>query len=139
MRLFVYGTLLGELADGAAGQLVKGLDRGFPAIALGHLYAVEDPNGWFPAFVPDRDGDDVHGVLHTVSAAEMAAIDIFERTGEDYDRRSIMLVGPNGAQLTAGAYCWIGSTAGLERIGHGRFHRWLEETGRPAYREPAPE
>ena len=89
--------------------------------------------------MPDRDGGDVHGVLHTVSPAEMAAIDIFERAGLDFERRSVPLMGPNGAQLTAGAYCWIGATAGLERIEHGHFHRWLEETGRPAYREPAPE
>jgi gamma-glutamylcyclotransferase (GGCT)/AIG2-like uncharacterized protein YtfP len=135
MRLFVYGVLLGEAAQGAAGQLVRGLDRPIPCIATGHLYAVQDPGGWFPAFVPDPDGGDVHGAMHSVTMAELAAIDLFERVGEDYERRSVQLACGDGVYMAAGAYVWRRETDGLERIEHGRFLQWLEETGRPAYRE----
>ncbi|QWC56899.1 gamma-glutamylcyclotransferase [Erythrobacter sp. 3-20A1M] len=133
MRLFLYGVLLGDIAQGAARRLADKIDDGFPAVATGRLYVVEDAEGPFPAFVPDPAAGPVRGMVHEVEPQVMATIDIFERAGEDYDRRSIPLYAPDGTAIPAGAYCWRGPVEGLERIEHGDFARWLDESGRRPY------
>ena len=135
MRLFVYGTLMLHVAAGRSAKLVAALQKGLPATTRGELYAVEDEAGWYAALMPDPVGAKVAGIVHEIGEAEMAAIDLFERTGEDYDRRSVNVMLPNGFAVAAGAYCWRKPIEGLTRIEHGDFARWLDETGNEPYRE----
>lgn len=132
-RLFLYGLLQPDLAHGEAASLIAGLGDGIAAVATGHLFAVQDPQGWYPAFVPDAEGSFVCGQLFDADNLDMAGLDAFEDEGEAYDRRSVAVKPKDGRWTTAQTYCWRGDTRGLDPISHGSFARWLEQTGRQVF------
>lgn len=127
-RLFFYGILQGNVAQGPVRELLAGIGPGVPATARGALYAVRDAKGAYPAMVAG-DGE-VRGVVHEAGSVHLAALDAFE--GAEYVRTDIDVTA-EGRQLGAQAYLWAGSTEGLEPIPHGAFARWLRETGLAAY------
>ena len=133
-KLFFYGVLQPNLAEGAVAELVAGLGPGTPAVATGHLYAILERGGWHPAMVPDAAGGLIHGQMFDGTGVDIAALDEFELEGVDYDRRAIAVRPDGGHWLSAQAYCWRRPVDRLERIAHGDFARWLMETGNPVLR-----
>jgi gamma-glutamylcyclotransferase (GGCT)/AIG2-like uncharacterized protein YtfP len=124
MRLFFYGILQGDVAQGPVRELLAGIGPGIQATARGKLYAVRNEAGAYPAMVAG-DGE-VRGMLHEAGSVDLARLDAFE--GAEY-RRTEIEVGGESAQ----AYLWAGSTDGLELIAHGDFARWLRETNLSPY------
>lgn len=130
MRLFFYGVLLEEVAQGSVRELLKGIGPGKHATARGKLYAVNELGGSFPAMVA---GDGVvEGMLHEAADVDLAALDAFE--GREF-RRTTIAVEVGGESCEAQAYLWRGGVEALEPIGHGDFALWLAETGRVAIRD----
>ena len=125
MRLFFYGILQGDVAQGPVRDLLAGIGPGRPATARGDLYAVRSEAGAYPAMVAGEG--EVRGMLHEAGSVDLAALDVFE--GAEYRRADIEV---NGGE-TAQAYLWTGPVDGLEPIGHGEFARWLRENGVSAY------
>lgn len=70
MNFFFYGTLSPESDNDVAGRLHTLLKPGVAATARGHLYAIEDKQGWYPCLIPDPSGDLVHGFLHEMPGAQ---------------------------------------------------------------------
>jgi gamma-glutamylcyclotransferase (GGCT)/AIG2-like uncharacterized protein YtfP len=143
MRFFFYGTLL----EGSGNAVARALQGRLRPVAIasvkGELFVIPDPQGWYPALVPDGQGT-VHGtVSETLAAftgADLARMDAWE----DYDparpdlslyvRRAVMLDGGGEAQ----AYVWNRPLPdGAIRIAHGDFRRWLAETGFSEFADPA--
>lgn len=124
MRLFFYGVLIEALASPIIRQLLAGLGPGQPATVQGDLYAVQAAGGWHPAMV--AGSGTVHGVLYEAGRVDLAGLDRFE--GADYRRAAVTVTSAQG-EIEAQAYLWLRPVAGLERIAHGDFARWLGETG----------
>jgi len=78
-HLFFYGVLRPDVAQW---PFLEGLGAGLPATTRGALYAIPDPDGWYPAMLPGTGL--VHGACHEVGAVDLAAVDAFE--GADYAR-----------------------------------------------------
>jgi gamma-glutamylcyclotransferase (GGCT)/AIG2-like uncharacterized protein YtfP len=123
MDLFFYGVLREGLGDW---PFLAGIGPGRAASATGTIFAIPDPQGWYPALLP---GDGVvHGAVHAQGQADLAAMDAFE--GPRYRRQAVPVM-IAGATVMAEAYCWIDALpGGTEPIAHGDFARWLAETGR---------
>ncbi|AKH43450.1 gamma-glutamylcyclotransferase (GGCT)/AIG2-like uncharacterized protein YtfP [Altererythrobacter atlanticus] len=136
MRLFVYGVLIRELAQGRAAELVAALEEGIPATARGTLYAVRgEGDGWYPIMLHDPEGGEIHGIVHEAGRVEWQAMDEFEDAHDgpdaEYNRREIPVMLPNGFSTMAYAYCYARDVPkDAEPIPHGDFGRWLRETGR---------
>ncbi|WP_338242250.1 gamma-glutamylcyclotransferase family protein [Aurantiacibacter hainanensis] len=136
MRLFVYGVLIKELAQGRAAELVAALEAGLPATTRGALYGVKgDDGGWYPILLPDPAGGEVLGVVHEAGAVEWRAMDEFENAHDgpdaEYRREQIPVMLPNGLVVDAQAYCYARQVPeGAVPIEGGSFAAWLEETGR---------
>lgn len=126
MRLFFYGVLL----QGAEQwPFLQGLGEGRAAHTQGALYAIPDPQGWYPALIAGQGT--VQGSVFDAGKVDLAAIDHFE--GEEYSGRPIM-VDAGGYATPAQAYLWQGVLPKkAERIAHGDFNRWLKEGGRAAF------
>ncbi|WP_285712543.1 gamma-glutamylcyclotransferase family protein [Erythrobacter oryzae] len=123
MLLFVYGVLREGLGDW---PFLAGIGPGRTATASGALFAIPDPQGWYPALVPGEGT--VIGAVRDASRIDMAAVDAFE--GADYARRPISVLCA-GETIMAEAYLWTAPLpARAPRIAHGDFARWLAETGR---------
>ena len=60
----------------------SGVKKRFKLTATGRLYAIPDPAGWYPAFIPDPAGAAVHGMVHAAgpgfAQADLAALDAYE-------------------------------------------------------------
>ena len=126
MRLFFYGVLL-QGAD--RWPFLAGLGAGCAARTRGTLYAISDPQGWYPALKPG-DGI-VHGMLFDAGRVDLAAVDAFE--GEEYHRAPVAVDAAAG-RLDAQAYLWCAPLPdGAELIVHGDFNRWLADNGRAAF------
>lgn len=122
MQLFVYGVLREGLGDW---PFLAGIGPGRPATAGGALFAIRDPQGWYPALVAGEGT--VSGAVHPCDTVDLAAVDAFE--GADYARRPIP-VRCAGETLVAEAYLWAAPLLpGAPQIAHGDFVRWLAETG----------
>ncbi len=138
MRLFVYGVLMKELAEGQAADLVAALDSGLPATTRGKLYGVKGRDGgWYPILLPDPQGAEVYGVVHEAGAMEWQAMDTFEDAHDgpdaEYRRQTIPVMLPNALVVDAQAYCYARTVPdGAEPIDGGSFAAWLSETGRRA-------
>lgn len=131
MKLFLYGVLREGVGDW---PFLAGLGLGAPATTPGALFAIPDPQGWYPALVltQARFATHVTGTLHDADAVDLAAVDAFE--GADYARQEIVVDGWEGGGSTGQAYVWTGKLPdNAERIAHGDFVRWLAETGRRAF------
>jgi len=136
MHLFVYGVLIRELAKGRAAELVTPLGPGVAATTNGTLFGVTGiGGGHYPIMLADPAGPLVHGVVHEASGVDWPGMDAFEDAhdgpGAEYRRRSVPVQLADGSTLEAFAYCYARGVPDIaERIGHGSFARWLEETGR---------
>lgn len=136
MRLFVYGVLIKELAQGRASELVAALDDGLPATTRGRLFGVEGKDGgWYPILLPDPGGGEVYGVVHEAGAVEWQAMDAFEDAHDgpdaEYRRQAIPVMLPNALVVEAQAYCYARPVPeGAEPIDGGSFAAWLSETDR---------
>lgn len=140
MRLFVYGVLIKELAQGHAARLIAGLGPGQPACVCGSLYAVgrESEGGCYPILLHDPAGPQVHGFVHEANAVDWAAMDAFENAhegaGAEYVRRAIDVTLADGTRTSAFAYCYARAVPpGAEAIPGGSFAAWLRDTGRTAF------
>lgn len=132
MQLFLYGVLREGVGDW---PFLAGLGLGSPATTMGALFAIPDPDGWYPALVRTqaRFATNVVGTLHEAGDVDLAAIDAFE--GADYTRVLVPVDGWSGfGDTQAQAYIWTADLPdNAEPIVHGDFVRWLEETGRTPF------
>jgi gamma-glutamylcyclotransferase (GGCT)/AIG2-like uncharacterized protein YtfP len=99
--------------------------------AQGRLWAVPDPEGWYPALLPGEGR--VTGMLHRPLAifdvAMLAAMDRYE--GEAYRRLPITVTLASGA-VRAQAYVWQGALpAGAVALEDGDFAAFSREAARP--------
>ena len=135
MRFFLYGTLMAGIANPVAQDLHRRLRRGEPSSARGALFAIPDPDGWYPALLADAAGGLVRGMIHEAlpafGAADLAALDAYE--GAEYRRQAIPVC--EGAQaIMAEAWLWRGPLPEhAVPLPHGDFARFLEERGLPVY------
>ncbi len=129
-HLFFYGVLRPDVAQW---PFLEGLGAGLPATTRGALYAIPDPDGWYPAMLPGTGL--VHGACHEVGAVDLAAVDAFE--GADYARVEVECakgMGGSVPQTKTHAYLWTAPLpANAEPIPNGDFARWLAETGYTAF------
>jgi len=142
MRLFFYGTLMRGSCNPVASALHERLGPAVPARAAGRLFALPDPEGWYPALVPDADGPAVQGHVHEAlpgfGPADLAAADAWEGcrsdgTG-DYRREPIVVSTAQGP-VCAHAYVWNRDVPRhAVRIDSGDFHAFAAERGWPLFR-----
>ena len=144
--LFLYGTLMHGSDNPVAAALHAILAPGLAAQACGLLFAIPDPAGWYPAFLPDPVGGAVHGMVHgtvhcglpAFGAAALPTLDAYEDcrpggTGE-YRREPVTIRA--GRQVVA-AHTYVYNAAlpvGAVPIPSGDFRAFLAATGLPAFR-----
>jgi gamma-glutamylcyclotransferase (GGCT)/AIG2-like uncharacterized protein YtfP len=131
MRFFFYGTLIagsGNPAATAAHALLRDLGA---ATTEGHLHAIPDPLGWYPALLPGAGT--VHGRLYEAGPAfgepELVRLDAYEdfdpgdTLGSLYLRETIGVSGGGEAQ----AYRFNQPLPAAARpIPGGDFFAWLQ-------------
>lgn len=129
-ELFFYGTLLRHSPHHLARAAHRHLGEGRAAICAGALYAIPDPQGWYPALIAGPGI--VQGMVYPASAAlDLAQLDAYE--GADY-RRQTMMVRAGAAMIEAQAYVWAAPLpAGAQPIADGDFWGWLARKGFAAY------
>lgn len=131
--LFLYGVLRADIAGEKVEPLLTGLGPGWSATVPGELWAIPDPQGWYPALLPG-DGADVgtvQGMLHEAGDVDLAALDAFE--GPDYQRTAVTVTSASG-ELPAMAWRYTAELPdGAEPVPDGDFAAWLAETGRSAF------
>ena len=143
MLFFFYGTLIAGSANPVARSVHRRLRPLGAATARGHLHAIADTQGWYPALVA---GDGVvHGQLYAsgpeFSTTDLAALDAFENCDparpdeSDYWRESIVVRDADSRPHHAQAYRWGRALPdGACRIADGDFGGWLAAGGRVAWR-----
>jgi len=141
---FFYGTLI---TGGGNPRVAAALSRLSPrgeAVAQGLLYALDDPDGCYPAMVAARAGVAGQGAVHgrlmallpEFTEEDLAALDAYE--GADYHRLAIEVRRQDGAQVQAWAYVWAGPVPEEALpLPDGDFAAFLKASGRSAYRDPA--
>jgi gamma-glutamylcyclotransferase (GGCT)/AIG2-like uncharacterized protein YtfP len=135
---FFYGTLI---TGGGSPRVAAALSRLCPrggAVAQGLLYALDDPDGCYPAMVAGQGA--VYGRLMALSPEfipeDLAALDAYEDA--DYHRLAIEVRRQDGAVVQAWAYVWAGPVPEeAVPLPDGDFAAFLKATGRSAYRDPA--
>jgi len=146
VKLFFYGVLMDHVARGDVRDRLAGLGPGQPATAVGRLYAVPDPQGWYPALMYDAGSPDghqpglVHGMLHDSGQVDLAALDRFEGVDPrdphagDYRRAEISVTTADGQAVLAFAYLWNHRLTGnLVHLPLGDFALWLRQSGQQAF------
>jgi len=146
MRFFFYGTLLAGSDNPAATHLHARLTPLGPARARGALYAIADPQGWFPAMVEHAPGQDeaVHGMIYETAPGfgpeDLVLMDSYEDCdplapeASLYLRREIAVTMADGSALNAQAYVWNRPLpADARRIDGGDFRCWLSDQGLTAF------
>ena len=137
-HFFFYGTLVAGNPNPVAAAIHAALEPLGTAQAVGLLYAIHDPAGWFPALVAGEG--EVTGALYWAGpgfdADLLARMDAYEDfnpadpAGSLYRRESITVRTDDGAGIAAAAYLWNRALpSGAEHIGNGHFASWLAETG----------
>lgn len=131
---FFYGTLMAGLGHPLARVWHAGLSPGEAGWARGALWAIPDPEGWYPALLPGEGS--VRGMLYRslagFDAGMLAAMDRYE--GDDYLRLALPVMLGDGEAM-AQAYVWQGALpAGAVALEDGDFAAFLEQSGEPAYR-----
>lgn len=135
-HLFLYGTLLPELAHASLrGELLR-LEPVGTGFVRGHLYDL----GAYPGLVLDRhDAGKVTGALFRLPDDErqraeiLAALDRYEdAVASDaasglFARRCETVIVPPGEECEAWVYVYQRDSAGAIRIPHGDYRRWLRE------------
>ena len=139
MQFFFYGTLL----DGSDNPVARGihalLELLGPAQVCGHLHAIPDEQGWFPALLPGQGqvlGKAYRPRAH-FGAADLARMDAYEDfdsadpAASLYVRQPLPLAGGGEAQV----YVWNRSLpAGSQPIPGGDFRAWLQAQGFEQFR-----
>lgn len=141
VRFFFYGTLIAGSGNVAAAA-VEGVLRDLgPAKARGRLYAVPDPEGWYPAFLPGEGvvRGRLYEALPSFTAAHLARLDAWEDSDPAdpetslYLREVLIVTGAAGA-CEAQAYRYNRPLPnGARIIGNGDFHVWLAQEGLRAF------
>lgn len=130
MRLFLYGTLQQDTGHPHSEWLFTLVEPEGAATTRGTLWAIPDPQGWYPALLPGEGtvmGQAV-AARAALDACALARLDVFEA---GYCRREIVLDGGDIAQ----AWLWARELpAGARPIPGGDYRAWLGQTGLPPYR-----
>lgn len=138
MRFFFYGTLIAGNANPVARAIHALLQPLGPATLAGDLYAIPDPDGWFPIFT-SGDGT-VHGELYAAGPAfaanHLAMLDRYEECDPAspetcaYLRKAQKVRDAGGGAVEVQVYCWSRPVpAGAVRIAGGRFGEWVRLAG----------
>ncbi len=133
MRLFFYGTLIAGQDNPVATTAHNRLRDLGPATACGRLYAIDDPQGWYPALLPGEGT--VHGWLYETTASfgapDLARLDAYEdfdpsdSAGSLYVREEITVTA-GAAPIDAQAYRFNQPLpAGARTIPDGDFAAWI--------------
>ncbi len=143
MRFFFYGTLMDGSDNPVARRvhaLLRPLGRG---TVCGTIFAVPDPDGWYPALV---SGDGlVHGRLYEAAdgfgEADLARMDAYEDCDPGnpgaslYNREVVRARAADGTAHDAQAYLFNQPLpAGSRCIEDGDFPKWLSEQGGEPFR-----
>jgi len=139
-RLFLYGTLLQCACNAVAVRLHRHLEPGLPAWVAGQLFAIPDPDGWYPALVPGEGT--VRGMVHDLApgfdAELLADLDAYEGLHEDGSgeyRRQMIAVATAAGEVSAAAYVYNAELpAGARLLPEGDFSEFLARSGLPAFR-----
>lgn len=142
MRFFFYGTLLAGSSSPIALDVHRKLRKLGPARVRGRLYAVPDPEGWYPALTPGPSV--VRGELYEAAGkfhrSDLAALDAYEDfnpagpRGSLYLRKKVTAFADDGRSVIANAYVFNHTLPAAARpIRHGDFPVWLMATGFPAF------
>lgn len=144
MRFFFYGTLMAGSRNPVARALHAKLRALGPATTRGSLFAIPDPQGWFPAMLPGEEV--VHGALYEAladfDAEDIARIDAYETCDPAHPETSLYRRGhldittADGTCHAVQAYHFIQPLpAGAIPIAGGNFTAWQAERGLRAYHE----
>jgi gamma-glutamylcyclotransferase (GGCT)/AIG2-like uncharacterized protein YtfP len=133
-RLFFYGTLMAGLDHPLARSWHGALAPGEPGRVAGRLFAIADPQGWYPALLPGEGW--VRGMAHRLlpafDAAMLAAMDHYE--GAEYRRLPMPVMLAEGEAM-AQAYAWQGALpTGAVALEDGDFAAFLARSGEAPYR-----
>jgi gamma-glutamylcyclotransferase (GGCT)/AIG2-like uncharacterized protein YtfP len=142
MRFFFYGTLIAGSGNPVARLVHEKLRVLEPAQARGVLYALPDPQGWYPALLPGEGV--VHGVLYDAqgdfTAADLGLLDHYEefdstsRETSLYVRQAVTVSAKGGTALAAQAYVYnLPPPEGACPIQDGDFREWLAFEGRHGF------
>jgi gamma-glutamylcyclotransferase (GGCT)/AIG2-like uncharacterized protein YtfP len=142
MRFFFYGTLIDATANAMARRVHEWMTVLGPATTGGELFAVPDPDGWYPLLLPG--GGTVQGVVceagDSFGPAELAMLDAYEsfdpadEPASLYVRREVLTsMGPAQAYLASQPL-----PASTLPIRNGDFREWLAQTGYSPFAPPGP-
>lgn len=127
MRVFVYGTLLSGLCRAAALKDATFLGA---ASTEGRLYNLGD----YPGMLPGRGK--VHGEVYQLDARTLDRLDGIEDYYPDCPESSLYLRRPvrvalllDGCSLEADTYLYNAPIPESQRIAHGDYRRFLQQTG----------
>lgn len=140
MRFFFYGTLIDATANAMARRVHEWMRAIGPATISGSLFAVPDPDGWYPLLLPGSGT--VHGVVCEAGGSfgptELAMLDAYEsfdpadEPASLYVRREVLTsIGPAQAYLSSQPL-----PDDAIAIRNGDFRKWLEETGHSPFAPP---
>jgi len=137
-RFFFYGTLIAGSGNAVAERVHARLTPLGPAAIRGRLFAIPDPDGWYPALVPGSKI--VRGVLYEALPSfgdrELFLLDRFEgfdpanRARSLYQRRSLTIDNAMDDKSVAQAYVYASRLpAGARPVHSGDFAGWIKRSG----------
>jgi gamma-glutamylcyclotransferase (GGCT)/AIG2-like uncharacterized protein YtfP len=118
--VFVYGTLRRGGSDHFRMASAKFITSG---LITGRLYQVS----WYPGLVLDDAGDEIAGEVYSVDSDMLGKLDSFEgistddTEGSEYRRVSTNVYHPDGGELTAWVWEWLGIISEDNRIQTGNW------------------
>ena len=144
-RFFFYGTLMAGSGHPVARRLHVRLQPLGRATVPGALFAIPDPQGWYPALLPGEG--QVHGTLHAAgpdfATQDLAAIDAFEDfdpadpAGSLYCRIALPVSPEGGAAVEAQVYRYNRPLPeGALAIPGGDFAAFVRTRGLPVFEVP---
>ena len=149
MHFFFYGTLMAGSDNLVCERIHARLLALGPAIARGRLFAVPASQGWYPAFLPESEGGEVHGMAYAAlpewTEENLALLDAYEVYYPDHPEASEYLREPidiicGGTAARADAYVYRAALpADAVSVPDGDFRAFLAGTGSAPYRMSAEE
>lgn len=141
-RFFFYGTLMAGSGNPVASALHARLHPLGRATVRGALFAIPDPQGWYPVLLPGEGL--VHGTLHAAGAGftaeDLAAIDAFEDfdpadpAASLYCRVALPVSLDSGAVIEAQVYRYNRALPdGALAIVQGDFAAFVRSHGLPVF------
>jgi gamma-glutamylcyclotransferase (GGCT)/AIG2-like uncharacterized protein YtfP len=133
-QFFFYGTLLAGSGNAVEEAVHRKLRAVGPGVVSGRLYAIPDPEGWYPALLAGRQA--VRGMIYAAGTdfrpGDLLRLDAYEDCrprdpkASLYLRKRIQVRGEEGRILVAEAYRYNRPLPkGARPIAHGDFTRWL--------------